>query len=99
MSDFIKSLIDEAHIDYLNGLYDECIRKLKSIKLRLTDKNMFDEFNNEEQTIDSSYQKKENEARHTAPDEINYINMVREAKKWKSERYMSYYTRKIVRIE
>ena len=55
MSDFIKSLIDEAHVDFLNRQYDESIRKLKSIKIRVNDASILGRMQSKENNIDTEY--------------------------------------------
>jgi len=74
MSDFIKTLLDEAHVDYLNGAYEESVRKLKSIKLRIKEKNKFDNLVNKEIKYDNEYMKEEIKSRNESTDEIEYIN-------------------------
>ena len=90
MSDFIKSLIDEAHVDFLNRQYDESIRKLKSIKIRVNDKNILGRMANKENNIDEEYKARYSNISHN--DDVELLNKIMALKEWQSKEYLSFYS-------
>jgi len=90
MSDFIKSLIDEAHVDFLNRQYDECIRKLKSIKMRVKNPEHLGKMQIKENNIDSEYRSRYKNV--TSNDDVEFLNKIMALKEWQGKEYIVYYT-------
>jgi len=90
MSDFIKSLIDEAHVDFLNRQYDECIRKLKSIKIRVVDTNILGRMTSKENQVDTEY--KTRYANIQSSDDVEFLNKIMALKEWEAKEYLSFYS-------
>ena len=91
MSKFLDTLLDEAHVDYLNNGFDECIRKLKSIKLRINDTSLLGRMQKKENDTDQEYQMRWTKIQSS--DDIEYVNKLMALKRWKSEEYMTFYNR------
>lgn len=90
MSEFIKRLIDEAHVDFLNRQYDECIRKLKSIKIRVADTSILGRMTAKENNVDTEY--KTRYAKTTSSDDVEFLNKIRALKEWEAKEYLSFYS-------
>lgn len=88
---FITSLVDEAHVNFLNRNYDEVLRQLKSIKLRVKKKEHLDLIQEKEKFLDNEY----NMRRKTinADDDVELLNKIMALKEWQSQEYISYYSR------
>ena len=90
MSDFIKNLIDEAHVDFLNRQYDECIRKLKSIKIRVNEPELLGRMQGKENNIDVEYKTRYNNI--TSNDDVEFLNKIMALKEWQSKEYLNFYS-------
>ena len=93
MSEFIKSLIDEAHVNLLNRNFDEAIRQLQSIKLRVNDGGILGRMQQKENEIDKEYQTKYNNIKNNSTDDIEFLNKLMELKDWRSKEYLVFYDR------
>jgi len=91
MKDFINSLIDEAHVNLLNHNYDESIRQLKSIKLRMNDDGFLGRMQRKENEIDQEYQTKYKQLQ--ANDDVEFLNKLMELKDWRAREYIIFYNR------
>ena len=90
MSEFIKSLIDEAHVNFLNRNYDESIRQLKSAKLQVDDEILLGRMVKKEQNIDDEYHQRYTQI--NADDDVEFLNKLMALKEWKNQEYISFYS-------
>ena len=93
MSEFLKSLIDEAHVNLLNRNFDEAIRQLKSIKLRINDEVNLGKMQRKENEIDQQYQTQFRQTKNNSNDDIEFLNKLMELKDWRSKEYLVFYDR------
>ena len=91
MSEFINTLIDEAHVNLLNRNYDEAIRQLQSIKLRMNDDVFLGKMQRKENEINEEYQTKYKQL--TKDDDMMFVNQLAELKEWRTKEYLVFYNR------
>jgi hypothetical protein len=91
MSEFIKSLIDEAHVNLLNRNFDEAVRQLKSIKLRVNDDGFLGRMTKKENDIDQEYHLRYKNI--SANDDVEMLNKIMELKDWRTKEYLVFYDR------